>query len=201
MSAPGRPGVREVAKAGDRKMLVRKTQEFRSIAAPGAAVAYRVKTAIVLNEETLGIIQYLAGTQFAAFLDLRQKFFAAHARAVKVFVPLEQVLDGGMDRAIARLLEVGNVKRISGFIFVLVVGQGAVGNECGVTIAVLSVSHFQRREDIFGCEFAQCFAAGALHNHREKEKSGIAVQPVAARSEVESFLARNGRESVGVGSH
>src|ERR1700720_1491346 len=68
-------------------------------------------------------------------------------------------------------------------------------------VAILRVRHFQRRENIFGGEFAQALAADALNNYRKQEKSGVAVEKVAAGSEVEGLLPDDQRERVGVGGH
>src|SRR5713226_226986 len=199
--APGGAGASDVAKTSDRKMLLRKAQQLRAIAAPRAAVAHGVQAAVILKTEALGVVKNLAIVQLAALLDFAEEFLAADARAIEVFVPLEQVFDGGMHGAVAGLLEIRDIERVAVLVLLFTISQRAIGDERGVVIAILRVRHFQRGKNILAGEFAQGLAADALDNHGEQEKSGVAVEPVAAGSEIEGLLAGNQRQRVGVSGH
>src|SRR5260370_13451904 len=106
-----------------------------------------------------------------------------------------------MDGAVAGLFEIRNIERIAVLVLSFLISQRAIGDERGVVIAILRVRHFQRGENILAGEFAQGLATDALDNHGEQEKSGVAVEPVAAGSEVEGLLSGNQRESLGLGGH
>src|SRR5260370_8774244 len=106
-----------------------------------------------------------------------------------------------MHGAVAGLLEIRNIERIAVLVLSFLISQRAIGDERGVVIAILRVRHFQRGENIFSSEFAQGLAADALDNHGEQEKSGVAVEPVAAGSEIESLLAGNQRPRVSFSGH
>ena len=63
-------------------------------------------------------------------------------------------------------------------------------------IAIYGLLHFQRLKYIFRGKITQGFAAHPLDDHRQKKKSRIAVQPFAARLEVQRLLPRNHRQRI-----
>src|ERR1700674_1564266 len=70
-----------------------------------------------------------------------------------------------------------------------------------MVVAELRVTHAQRRKDIFSREFTQRFAAHALYDDGQQEKSRVAVEPVVSGSKVQRFLPHDERQRVLVRGH
>src|SRR5206468_8412388 len=98
-------------------MLFGKTKQLRTIAAPSTSMTHGRQSAIVLEEKTLGVIQYLAVVQLAVFLDFGEKLLSADLSAVEIVIPFQQVLDGGMHGPVARLLEVRDIQCVAVLFF------------------------------------------------------------------------------------
>src|SRR5207245_11659184 len=94
-------------------VLLRQPQQFRPVSAPRPAMAHGPQSTVVRDAQTLGVIQHLAVVQLALFLDLREKLFPPNLPAVEILIPLEQIFDRRMHRAIASLLEVGNIQAVT----------------------------------------------------------------------------------------
>ncbi len=106
-----------------------------------------------------------------------------------------------MHRAITGLLEVGNIQLVTPAFFFRVVGQSAVRNQRRMIVAILRVRHLQRRENIFSREFLQCLPAHPLYDHRQQEKSRVAVEPVASRRKIQSLLPYDHPQCIFVRRH
>src|SRR5216684_5826233 len=91
--ASRRTGAAQIAQARHRKVLLRKTQQFRAVSAPRPAMANGPQSTVVRDAQTLGVIQHLAVVQLALFLNLREERFPANLSAVEILVPLEQIFD------------------------------------------------------------------------------------------------------------
>src|SRR5579885_125909 len=194
-----RLGAAQIAQAHDLEVLIRKAQQLRAVSAPGAAVHHRAQSAVVAGHESFRVVECFAAVQFAGLLKFLEEGRAADFAGVEIFVPLEQVLDGGVDRAVAGLFKIGNVQSEGTLLFIPVLGESAIRNERGVVIAVLRVGHSERREDIFSGELTQSFATNTLDDDGEKEKSRVAVQEFAAGVKTEGLLAGDNPEGVFVG--
>src|SRR6185437_16711639 len=78
-----RIGIGQVAETGHRKMLLRKTQEFGTISAPGAAVADGREAAIVADEQSFGVFEDLAVGQLSPLLQLGDEILSSNLSGVK----------------------------------------------------------------------------------------------------------------------
>ena len=101
-----------------------------------------------------------------------------------------------MNGSVAGLLEIGNVDSESIAVLLGVVGERTAGHDGRVLIAIQRLRHTERLEHIRGGEFRKRLAADTLHDNRQKEESRVAVKPLAARLEVQIFLANNHAECV-----
>src|SRR5258708_571971 len=104
-----------------------------------------------------------------------------------------------MNGSVTGLLEIGNVDGESVAALLGVVGERTAGDYRRVLIAIQRLRHTERLKNIGGGKFRKRLAADALHDNRQKEESRVAVKPLAARFEVQIFLANNHAERVFVG--
>src|SRR6202008_2260110 len=90
-------GVGGVAKDSGGKVLVREAGEVGAVAGVGAAMIDGGQAFVFAVNQTGGVVERLAVIEFAAFEHLLKKSCVADARMIEIFVPEEQVFDGGVE--------------------------------------------------------------------------------------------------------
>ena len=81
------------------------------------------------------------------------------------------------------------------------VANGAVGDRCGVVMLKTGASHVERREDPLPGEVIERPSRHTLNDDRQQDVSGVAVEMIGARGEVELRLSRQHLEHAAVGNH
>ena len=195
-----RTALGEIAEHDHGGLEIGKPGELGPEPGPRAAVRHRARAAILVHHEAQRVGDRLAVIEHAGGLELPERRGAAHLPGIEVPVPQKQVLDGGVDRAVAGLLPVregkaepaGRAPRVRARLS---------GHDQVVAVHIPGVGHAQGLEDPLRRELAEGLAARSFHDDREEEEAGVAVEELRAGLEVRRLLPGEDVECVPVIGH
>jgi hypothetical protein len=185
----------EVAQRRDGEALLGEAHQLRAVAAPRTAVAHRPQASIAGVAEAERVVDGVAAGQAAALVQRIQQCRPADFRVVEVVVPVQQLLHGGEDCAIAELQPPRHVGTDAAVVE-RCVGEGAVGYHVVVAAEIVRALHPEGLEDALAGEVAERLAGHTLDDDGEQEVARVAVEVLVARGEVQLPLPHDGVQRI-----
>ena len=183
-----RADVGHVAQHRHRRVRAPEPDDVGPVPAERSAVLDNREPAIGTHRQPPRIGQLGAAVQAPWRFQHPDHVGAAHAPVVEVLVPPREFAHGGEQPAGAGAFVLRRVER-EGPVRPPVVRPGAAWNEASEIRMEVADRHTQRREDVRVGELGERGARRALDRQREHGVSGVGVEVLVARHEVQRLLA------------